>query len=278
MKSAASNRTIVAILVFVALAIAFWMLLISPKREEAGELSEQVSQLETTLTQTQSEVAAGEQAQQRFPHDYQQLVVLGKAVPAGDESSSLLVQLNHIADHSHVTFESLKVGAADESEPAAPVEEAPPPEAAPEGETESEGSTESEGEGEAAPAPEESGSVAASAVATESAASLQPIGARIGPAGLSVLPYELSFKGGFFGVASFIHGIDGLIQTEGSKVAVDGRLVTLDGFVLSADSERGFPHLNANFSVTTYLVPPGEGITAGASPAEPAETTVSNLQ
>jgi Tfp pilus assembly protein PilO len=270
-KDAASNRTIVAILLFVALAVAFWMLLISPKRKEADEVAEQVTQLETTLTQSRSAVAAGEQAQKEFPRDYQQLVVLGKAVPAGDESSSLLVQLNHIADHAGVTFESLKVGAADESEVAPPVEEvAPEGEAAP--------------EGEEAPTESESGSVPAAAVATEASAALQPIGAKVGPAGLSTLPYDLSFKGSFFDVADFIHGIDGLIHTQGSKVAVDGRLVTLDGFVLAADADRGFPRLNASFSVTTYLVPPGLGITAGASPTEPSaieatpSATVSNLR
>jgi Tfp pilus assembly protein PilO len=273
-KTSASSRTIVAILVFVALAIAFWMVLISPKREEADKLGEQVSQLEATLAQSQAAVAAGEVAQHAFPHDYQQLVVLGKAVPAGDESSSLLVQLNHIADRAGVTFESLKVGAADDSEPVPPVEEAAPEEA----------ETAPETEAEAAPPAEESGSVPAAAVATESAAALQPIGAQIGPAGLSVLPYELAFKGSFFDVAGFIHGIDGLIHTRGAKLAVDGRLVTLDGFVLAADGKRGFPHLNANFSVTTYLVPPGQGLTAGASPTEPTEigatpsTTVSNLR
>lgn len=269
MKSAASTRTIVAILVFVALAVAFWMALIGPKRDQADELSEQVSQLETTLSQSQAAVAAGEAAQHQFPHDYQQLVVLGKAVPAGDESSSLLVQLNHVADRAGVRFESLKVGVASESEPAAPVEEAAPEEA-----------EEAAPETEAAPPAEESGSVPAAAVATESAASLQPIGALVGPAGLSVLPYEISFKGGFFGVADFIHGVDGLLHTRGSKLAVDGRLLTLDGFVLSADGKSGFPRLNANFSVTTYLVPPGEGLTAGASPAEPAEVeaTLSNLR
>jgi Tfp pilus assembly protein PilO len=271
-KTSASSRTIVAILLFVAAAVAFWMLLIGPKRDEVDKLSEQASQLESTLAQSRAAVAAGEGAQREFPHDYQQLVVLGKAVPAGDESSSLLVQLNRVASHAGVTFESLKVGAADESEPTPPVEEV-----APEG-------AETAPESETAPPEEESGSVPAAAIATESAASLQPIGARVGPAGLSVLPYELSFKGGFFGVAKFINGIDGLLHTRGSKLAVDGRLVTLDGFVLAPDAKRHLPHLNANFSVTTYLVPPNQGITAGASPTEPSgieatpSTAVSNLR
>ena len=46
--------------------------------------------------------------------------------------------------------------------------------------------------------------------------------------------------------------------------------MTLNGFALSADGEGGFPHLNANFSVTTYVMPPGQGLTAGATPTAPA--------
>jgi Tfp pilus assembly protein PilO len=278
MSSNDSTRTVIGILTLVVLAFLFWMLLIAPKRGQADELGEQVTTLEAKVAQAEATVVAGEQARRKFPVDYEQLVVLGKAVPAGDESASLLVQLNQIADDSKVKFESLKVGAAGEGESALPAEEAAPEEAAPEEGTE--GAAPSE---EAVSPEESSGSVAAAAIEpTEAAASLQPIGALVGPAGLSILPYEIAFKGRFFKVADFIHGIDSMIQTKNEDVAVDGRLVTLNGFALAADGRRGFPHLNANFSVTTYLVPPGQGLTAGASTAAPAEVTstptVSNLR
>lgn len=257
MKASSSTRTIVAILAVVGLAIAFWMLLLSPKREKSDELSLQAEQLQSTLVATQSAVLAGEEAQKAFPTNYQQLVVLGKAVPIGDESASLLVQLNHVADRAHVSFQSLLVGTANGS-----AAEAPPEEAAPE----------AEGETTEPPAEESTGVPAAAVAPTEAAASAAPIGATVGPAGLSTLPYDLSFKGSFFHVADFIHGIDSLIHTGGNEVAVDGRLVTLDGFALTIDGDVGFPDLTANFSVTTYLVPPGQGLTAGASPVEPATT------
>lgn len=258
MKATSSTRTIVAILVVVALAVVFWMALLSPQRKKSDELSLEVEQLQSTLVTTQSEVLAGEESRQSFPTNYQQLVVLGKAVPVGDESASLLVQLNHVADRSHVTFQSLLVGTTNGS-----AAEAPPEEPAPEAESETE-STE--------PAAEEPTGVPASSVApTEAATSAAPIGATVGPAGLNILPYDLEFSGSFFHVADFIHGIDSMIHTGGNKVAVDGRLVTLDGFALTIDGQEGFPQLSANFSVTTYLVPPGQGITAGASPSEPSE-------
>ena len=95
----------------------------------------------------------------------------------------------------------------------------------------------------------------------------------MGPAGLAVMPYTLDFSGNFFQIANFIKEIDSLVHTGPGKVAVDGRLVTLDGFALTAAAEKGFPQLNANFAVTTYLTPPGQGLTAGATPTAPTVTT-----
>ncbi|MFP5389555.1 MAG: hypothetical protein ACLGG5_09700, partial [Thermoleophilia bacterium] len=69
----------------------------------------------------------------------------------------------------------------------------------------------------------------------------------------------------------FIKGLDSLVKTTNEKVGVDGRLITVNGFSLSEDPEMKFPALQATFSVTTYLTPPSEGTTAGASPEGPSE-------
>src|SRR5258707_9192095 len=98
------STTIVAMLVVAALAIAFWVLLLSPKREEAAKLGTQIEQVESSLAQHEAEVVAAEEARKQFPVDYQKLVVLGKAVPAGDETASLLVPVSGIAKRSHVKF------------------------------------------------------------------------------------------------------------------------------------------------------------------------------
>jgi len=238
-----SSRVIVAMLVLAVAAGAFWALLLSPKREEASELSEKVTQQQSSLALAQSQVSEGTAARKEFPSDYHQLVVLGKAVPAGEDTSSLLVELNRIADRSHVTFESILLGTEGES-----------------------------AEGASAVAPEVSATTPPGATIppTEAAASLLPLGATIGPAGLAVMPYTLKFTGSFFHVADFISGIDKLVDAERSGVTVDGRLITLDGFSLTEEAESGFPALNASFTVTTYLVAPGQGVTAGATPTEPA--------
>lgn len=238
-----STLTIVAMLVVAALAIAFWVLLLSPKREEAAKLGEQIEQVESSLVQHQAEIDTAEEARKQFPVDYQKLVVLGKAVPAGDETASLLVQVSGIAKHAGVRFQDISLSA--------------------------EGSA---GE-EAAPAPAAAG-VAASP--TEAAASLLPLGATVGLAGLAVMPYTLTFEGSFFQIADFIKGLDAMVKTHNEEVTVDGRLITVNSFTLSggegeAGSPGGSDALSASFNVTTYLTPPGEGVTAGASPESPTE-------
>ncbi len=252
-----SNRLIVSILVVAGLALAFWMLLLSPKREEADKLSSEAGRLQVALGEAQSKAAEATAARQEFPSDYRQLVVLGQAVPAGDETSSLLVELSTIAQATHVKFDSIQLESSGSSSPESVSTPPPAPSSA-------ESST---------------GAVPASATVapTEAAAALLPLGASIGPAGLAVMPYGLNFSGNFFQIANFIRDVDSLVHTRAdSKVGIDGRLVTVNGFALTAnesEEEKGkskSPTLNATFSVTTYVTPPSQGTTAGATESAPA--------
>lgn len=252
-----TNRLIVSILIIAALAIAFFTLALGPKRQESSDLAAETDQLRLSLSESRNEAAAATAARHDFPVDYQQLVVMGKAVPGSDDTSSLLVELNQIAKSSKVDFNSIQLGssAGESLPPAAPTTVTPPvPTTA--------------GTPGAVPA-------AATVPPTEAAASLMPLGATIGPAGLAVMPYDLTFSGDFFHIADFIKGIDSLVHTGGPDVAVDGRLVTLNGFALNADPTIGFPRLDATFSVTTYLTPPSQGVTAGAAAIAPAPSTAS---
>jgi Tfp pilus assembly protein PilO len=247
-----SNGAIVAMLAIVALAGAFWVLALSPKREEAKKLGAQVEEAKASLAKHRAEAAQALEARRKFPVDYQQLVVLGKAVPGGDETASLLVQLNQIADRAGVKFSDFKLNPGSGGGAAAPAPATPAPAAS--------------GGGAGTPA---SNPVSP----TEAAASLLPLGATIGSAGLAVMPYSLTFEGSFFKIADFIKGLDSLVKTQNSRVAVDGRLITVNGFSLAPEPVKGFPELQATFSVTTYLTPPSQGVTAGATPAAPAPST-----
>jgi Tfp pilus assembly protein PilO len=247
MKMSATNRTLVAILALIGLAIAFWILLLSPKREEVSKLSAQADQLHASVAESQRQVAESEAAKQEFPRDYQRLVVLGQAVPSNEETSSLLVELSRISRQANVRFESIQLESGGGSTEASEVTPTTPPPAA-------------------------SGATGVSAATTvpptEAAAALLPLGATIGPAGLGVMPYKLAFRGSFFQIADFIAGIDSLVSGSGEGVDVEGRLVTLDGFSLKEDGDRGFPHLEADFAVTTYLTPPEQEAAAAAVSSE----------
>lgn len=234
-----SNVLIVAMLAVAALAAAFWILALSPKREEASKLGEQVQQLEASLAQHRQEAASAAEAREEFPANYRQLVVLGKAVPGDDDTASLLVEVNRIAERAGVKFRDLELST----------------------------------EGGEAEAPPVASSATTTVSATEAEASLLPLGATIGHAGLGVMPYTLVFDGSFFEVADFIKAIDSMVRTENQDVTVDGRLVTLDGFSLAADAIKGFPQLDATFAVTTYLTPPSQGVTGGATAVAPAAET-----
>jgi Tfp pilus assembly protein PilO len=252
-----ATRPIVGMLVVAAAAIAFWTLLLSPKRDEAAKLGQQVEGVTATVESARSELAQATVARRSFPAAYHQLVELGQAVPATDETPSLLIELETIAVASGVEFDDIQLEGEGEAAPEAVAAPAPTTEA-------------TTGTSTGTPAAE-------TIPPTELEASLLPLGASIGSAGLAIMPYSLNLKGNFFQIAHFIGAIDSLVRS-GSAMKVDGRLITINGFSLSAGGGEGggsgaAPELQANFSVTTYLTPPGQGITAGATPAAPAEST-----
>lgn len=229
------KQILIAVAAVVILAGAFWMLLLSPKRDEASKLAKQIETAKASLAEHESEAEAALAAKQEFSTNYSRLVVLGKAVPADAETPSLLVQLQGIADHSGVRFEEI--------------------------------SLEGGGSSETAASPEGEASSSAEVSPTEVAASTSPLGASVGPAGLLVMPYTLTFTGDFFHIANFIRGLDSLVKTNNSNVAVDGRLITVSGFSLSPQEGE---QLSASFAVTTYLTPP-EPALAAATPEGPGE-------
>jgi Tfp pilus assembly protein PilO len=252
MKS--STQPIVAILLVVAAAIAFWTLALSPKRSEAEKLDTQIETLNASVATARSELAQATAARKTFPTAYHRLVELGQAVPATDETPSLLVELELLAAKSGVSFQTITLEGSGEPASAAPAEATS---------TTADESASSTGTSAAEVIP-----------ATEVEASLLPLGASIGTAGLAVMPYSMDFSGSFFGIAKFIGKVDDLVESGKAKMLVDGRLLTINGFSLTSEaSEDGSTNLQATFSVTTYLTPPGQGVTAGATPSAPAEAT-----
>lgn len=241
----------------VGLAVALWFGVVKPKRAEIAKLDTEIETLNEKVASAESLATEAEEAKEAYATNYHRLVVLGKAVPGEADSSSLLVETDGLAARAGIDFRSLKLSqatAASEPETPAAQTTADPP-----------------AEGQVA-APEAS-ATPAPAPATEAAAAALPIGATVGPGGLPVMPYDLNFRGDFFDIADFLAGLDSLVDVDAAGPGVDGRLITVDGFALTADPDKGFPRLNADLRVTTFVAPADQGLTAGATPTAPAATT-----
>ena len=258
-----NDRMVLLVVPLIAAVAAFWFLAVSPKRDKAKTLDSQISKLQSDVTAQRQATREGQQARKHFPRDYHRLVVMGKAVPADDETASLLVQIGKIASRHGVSFRAIKLNSTGSAAPAAtPAASPTSPESGSAGSSSTTaGSSSSSGSSSTAPAS------ASPAPATETAAASLPIGATVGSAGLPTLPYQLAFRGNFFQIADLLAGVDDLVKTDRQGIVADGRLVTIDGFGLSADDKKQFPVVQATLVVTTYVLPGGQGLTAGAPPS-----------
>jgi Tfp pilus assembly protein PilO len=256
-----NDQILLTALLSIGLMIAFWLLVVSPKRNEAADLKNDIAALHGQVEQAEQAAAAGQEARKTFDTSYRRLVVLGKAVPADSEQASLFVQLQRLSDRSGVSLQSIDLSS---SGTAAPPPTVPTPPSEP-----STGTAD-----EATP-------VATPAPATEASAATLPIGASVGSAGLAVMPYDLTFSGGFFQIADFMQSLDAMVHMRHDLAGVNGRLLTVDSFTLEPDATlttatahpTTTPKLSASLSVTTYLTPADQGITAGATPSGPAPAT-----
>jgi hypothetical protein len=259
-----NERAIISGAAVLICAVAFYMLVLSPKRAEVSELNAEVTSLESSIAEQEQLVSFGKQARKQFPNDYGRLVVLGKAVPDEADTASLLVQLNSISGQAGVDFRSivLNQGATGTGATPAPVAPTPAP-TAPSGDGSSAAPTSTE---TTAPAAEPA------APATEAGAANLPIGAVVGTAGLPTMPYDLAFTGGYFGVADYMGRLDDLVQFQDAtgKLEVEGRLMTIDGFSLTGGGPGPNPILDADLILTSYVTPSTQGLTVGATPGGPA--------
>ena len=221
---------------------------------------------------------------------------LGKAIPAGVDMPSLLVQLDRAAEGTGIRF--TRVAQGQRTTPA-PASTAPAPA---DGAAPADGSAPVDAGG--APAQSAPGSAVESAnntaqtasnASTQSDAAAQsgvdattststgsgglPVGggatnaaapaAPAGPTGLETVPLELQFVGNFFNLADFFHDVKRFVRVANENVVVSGRLITIEGVKFASDPLL-FPKITAEMTATVYLSPKAEGTTAGATPQGPA--------
>jgi hypothetical protein len=198
------------------------------------------------------------QAKDRYNGDYAALAKLGKAVPKSDALPSLVYQLQSVAHSARIDFTSLKIagGGGQGPAPAAPAAAAAGASAPASGS----GSSSSSG-GSAQPA------TTSPAPATQAAAATLPPGATVGSAGFPTMPFSFVFSGTFFDMERFLHDVQRFVRVDGKDVDVSGRLLSVDGFSLTA-GPGGFPNVKASVVATAYLRTAADDDTSNAAGAD----------
>jgi hypothetical protein len=256
------DRKLLMIVVPLVLVLAYWFLLLSPKREDATKLGEQVAAAETARDQAVAQANQQAQAKDTFERDYTEIVRLGKAIPPTVDMASLLVQVDSAAKGTDIVFDKIvageRVSAAGESA----------------GGSGGQGGEAQSSAGKAADKAEDAKAQTEDAAQkSDSASNAQGSEASAGgaaatpPPGLDVVPLQMTFTGTFFDLADFMHRLKRYVQLRGENVEVRGRLMRIESLKLVPLEGT---KLTADLSASVYLSPKAEGTTAGATPQGPA--------
>jgi hypothetical protein len=247
------------VLAVLGVLAAFVFVALKPKLQDLDTAKKNVTAAQGDLQKARQEADRFAQARLEFPHAYTTIARLGKAVPPDVDEASLIFQLDKAAKEADVSFESLDLNASSSSPSGGT--------APPTGASSSSGSSASQGGagGQAATQTVSASSdTLGSAPADATATAAVPTGASAGSADLRVMHFELAFTGSFFKLESFLHNLSRLVSAQNGGLAVSGRLVTIDA--ISFDTEGK----NVTLAATTYLIPTGEGLFAGATSTGPA--------
>lgn len=257
------DRLVIVGVLLVAALAGFWFLGLAPKRKESADLQAQIATESQKLTSAQQRAAAAREAKARYNGDYAAVAGLGKAVPKSDALPSLVYQLQSVAHSARVDFTSLKIAGGGGQGPA-PTASA----AAPAASGGASPSSSSSGGATAAPA------ASTPAAATQAATATLPPGATVGSAGFPTMPFSFVFSGTFFDMESFLGDVQRFVRVDGQRVAVRGRLLSVDGFALVA-GPGGFPNVKASIVATAYLRTAADDVVpaAGAAAASTGSTS-----
>src|SRR3954454_2699786 len=104
-----SDKAIVMGVIMAIVLVAFYAKVLSPKREKASALQKENTELQANVEQQKQAAAFGEDARRHFASSYGHFVLMGKVLPSDPAPASFLFQLNGIASHNDVRFESLTI-------------------------------------------------------------------------------------------------------------------------------------------------------------------------
>ena len=286
------DRRIILVLIPIVIVIAYWFLLLSPKRDDLSKARDAQHTAEQTRDSTVAQAAQLEHARTTFAADYAELVRLGKAIPASVDAPSLLVQLSKASSGTHIDFNSVTFGtraAATAPAPVAPISQRA---AQPQGNAAAGGAPAVTGLGRAAESAGNavnSGNAASNNVnaasggtttTTTTTATASAPASTTPAAALDSVPLTFNFTGTYFDLADFFHRLKRYVYIANNEIFVRGRLLTIDtlafapGAATATGTTAKASQLTATVGATVYLSPTSSGgVTGGATPSGPAGST-----
>jgi hypothetical protein len=237
------DRIVVMVIATLVLLAGVWFLAVAPKREQAAKLATEVSAAQAQLAAAESQASSASNAQAHYEVAYASLVSLGKAVPASQEVPSLIYQLAQATNEKNVEFASIT-----------------------------------------ATVPGAAGSSSAASPSSASSASATTASATAG-AGFTQMPFTFVFNGSFDSLYNLFQQLDGFtLRGASGALDVSGRLLTIqsvklapvnssEGGAASGSAKAGAGgsgQLSGTITATAYVLPAGQTVTGGATPAGPA--------
>ena len=277
------DRRILLILIPIVILVAYWFLILSPKRSDLSDARDRQEQAEQARDQAVALAAQLERARETFAADYAAVVRLGKAIPATVDSPSLLVQLDRASRGTQVDFDSVTFGERQEGAalptPAQTTTETTTTPASPGG-TPAQSAPGQTAEQAGAAAQQAAGTTTTTTTettttGTDTTTQAAPSTATASP--LDSVAVTFNFTGSYFDLADFFHRLKRYVYVTNNRIFVRGRLMTIDTLAFApgtAGDETTGPtgELTATVGATIYLASRAEGATGGATAAGPAGT------
>jgi Tfp pilus assembly protein PilO len=286
------DRRILLFLIPIVILIAYWFLILGPKRDDLKTAQDEQHAAESARDQAVAQAAQLEKARQTFAADYAAVVRLGKAIPDTVDAPSLLVQLDRASNGTHIDFNSVTFGErAAATVPTTTTTTATQGPAQPNGNaaaggapassglgqaTESAGNAVNQGNQASTNVDQASGGTTTTATTATTTTTTGAAPATATPAALDAVALTFNFTGSYFDLADFFHRVKRFVYVANNQIFVRGRLLTIDtlSFAPGTSSTGGSTGaLTATVGATVYLSPKSQGATGGATPAGPAGTT-----
>jgi hypothetical protein len=273
------DKKIITMLLPILVIGGFFYFVLSPKRKEAGQVQQELTQAQTQRDSAQAQVTQLTSAKNSFASDYQTVIRLGKSIPSNVDMPSLLVQLDTAAKGTGISFDDIHLGDRQTSGTSSPASTPPgggsnpaAPGSAPASGGPG-GAAQNAGQGVSS-ANAKNAAGAASQASTGGTGNSTSGPTSSGVQGLDSVSLDFTFTGQFNNLADFFHRMKRFVQVVNDQIQVHGRLMTIDSF--NFQSGETFPNLTAAVKATVYLAPKAEGIAAGATAQGPGATSAAS--